>query len=414
LGFRNEVAMSRFGWTPFPLAHRLAPLLIPALVAVLGCGDAAEQPTAPSTDLSVRAADAQALSFRQITAGGHHTCGVALDHRAYCWGDNIFGQLGDGTRTGRLKPVLVRGGPRFLRLSAGTFHTCGVTTDDRAYCWGENADGELGNGTTDASRRPVAVSTTRRFRQVSAGLLHTCGVTTDDRALCWGENLDGQLGDGTHRDRLTPRLVSGGVAFREVTAGAFYTCGVTTDDRAYCWGTNLFGQLGDGSTSLRERLTPTPVVGKHRFRRLSAGTNHTCGLTPGGAAWCWGQNNTGQLGDDTLFEDQLRPSAVATGLRFRRISAGDAHTCAIAEDESAWCWGLNSDNTLGDGTTVDAPVPVAVAGRHSFTHLGAGLFHNCALTRDGLAWCWGGNFHGQLGDGTTTTRLRPVPVAAAE
>jgi alpha-tubulin suppressor-like RCC1 family protein len=156
------------------------------------------------------------------------------------------------------------------------------------------------------------------------------------------------------------------------------------------------------------------VAGRHRFRRLSAGTNHTCGLTPGGVAWCWGQNNTGQLGDDNPFQDQLRPTAVATGLRFRRISAGDAHTCALAQDGTAWCWGLNSDGTLGDGTTVDAPVPVAVAGGRTFTHLSGWLFHNCALAANGLAWCWGGNFQGQLGDGTTTARFRPVRVAAPE
>ena len=402
--------MSCFGRLPHLLAHRLAPLFAPGLVAAaLACGDEVESPTAPPPDLAI-AQSVEPLSFRQLAAGRFHTCGIALDHRAYCWGDNESLQLGDGTRTGRLTPVLVAGGLRFLRLSAGTVHTCGATTDGVAYCWGANAEGELGDGTTTERRRPAAVNTARRFRQVSTGLFHTCGVTPDDRAFCWGQNDDGQLGDGTLQDRHRPVAVAGGLRFREVTAGAFYTCGVTTDDRAHCWGENLFGQLGDGTTSLREVLTPKPVVGRLRFRRLSAGTNHTCGVTPGGVAYCWGQNSTGQIGDDDPFEDRLRPTAVVTGLRFRRISAGDAHTCAISLDDRAWCWGQNSDGTLGDGTMVDAFVPVAVAGGREFGHVSAGLFHNCGLTPDNRAWCWGGNFQGQLGDGSTTPRVRPVPV----
>ena len=149
------------------LIRRLAPVLAPALlVAALGCREDAESPTAPEPGPALKTTQAQTLPFRQVSAG---TCGVTPDHRAYCWGDNFLGQLGDGTTTDRLTPVAVAGGLRFREVSTGFVHTCGVTPDDRAYCWGLNASGQLGDGTTTNRLTPVAVAGGLRFRQVTAG-----------------------------------------------------------------------------------------------------------------------------------------------------------------------------------------------------------------------------------------------------
>src|SRR5207253_863820 len=133
------------------------------------------------------------------------------DNQAYCWGANNSGQLGDGTTTTRLTPVAVAGRLRFGQVSPdGTQHSCGVTTDDRAYCWGRNVFGELGDGTTTARLTPVAVAGGLLFRQVSAGAFHTCGVTTGDLAYCWGyNNFFGALGDGRLINRRRPTAVAG-------------------------------------------------------------------------------------------------------------------------------------------------------------------------------------------------------------
>jgi alpha-tubulin suppressor-like RCC1 family protein len=203
------------------------------------------------------------IAFRTIGLGANHSCGVTTTNVAYCWGFNDVGQLGDGTQDNvRLRPVRVAGGLRFRQVISGgdgSGHTCGVTTDNVAYCWGLNSFGQLGDGTNSNRVRPVLVARGLAFRQVKPGSTHTCGVTTSDVAYCWGSNGFGELGDGTTIIRLRPVRVVGGLAFRLVSATGHHTCGVTTRSRAFCWGGNEFGQLGDGTTS--NRLTPGAVAG---------------------------------------------------------------------------------------------------------------------------------------------------------
>ncbi|MGI9041569.1 MAG: RCC1 domain-containing protein, partial [Gemmatimonadales bacterium] len=153
----------------------LAPVV---LVAALGCREDAQSPTAPESEPALATtATSAVLSFRQVSAGEDHTCGVTTADRVYCWGRNLFGQLGDGTTTNRLTPVAVAGGLRFRHISAASNHTCGVTTDDRAFCWGWNYYAQLGDGTTTNRLTPGAVAGGRRFRQVRADNAHTCAIT---------------------------------------------------------------------------------------------------------------------------------------------------------------------------------------------------------------------------------------------
>src|SRR6266516_4352386 len=177
------------------------------------------------------------VSVAPVSAGTYQTCGVTLSSAAYCWGDNTFGQLGNGTTTFSTTPVAVSGGLAFAAVSAG-YHTCGVTLSSAAYCWGYNLVGQLGNGTTTNSDVPVAVSGGLTFAAVSAGTFHTCGVTLSSAAYCWGDNTGGGLGNGTTTNSTTPVAVSGGLTFAAVSAGDYYTCGVTPNGAAYCWGGN--------------------------------------------------------------------------------------------------------------------------------------------------------------------------------
>ena len=170
-----------------------------------------------------------------VGAGNLHSCGLTVTGNAYCWGFNDFGQLGDGSTTGSLTPVLVSGGIRFSSISTRGGHTCGVTSVGDAYCWGENFRGQLGDGTTINRLTPVLVSGGLSFASVSTSFSETCGVTTDGDAYCWGENFRGQLGDGTTINRLTPVPVAGGLTFASLSTGA-QTCGVTAAGDAYCWG----------------------------------------------------------------------------------------------------------------------------------------------------------------------------------
>lgn len=351
------------------------------------------------------------LSFRQVSAGGHHTCGVTVNDLAYCWGDGRA--LGAGIISYQLRPVAVLGGLRFREVSAGFRHTCGVTTDNRAYCWGPNTTGALGTGIAHDHWTPTAVAGALRFRQVSAGNVHTCGVTTGDAAYCWGSGFAGQLGYGTSEpgtdpDRKTPIAVAGGLRFRQVSAGNFYTCGTTTANVAYCWGHHGTGGLGQRTSS-----TPAAIPGRLSFRHVVAyfgfSEHHTCGVTTGDLAYCWGDNDSGQLGDGTS-SFRRNPVAVAGGLKFRQVSVGNTYTCGTTTGKRVYCWGYNRLGQLGDGTLTNRSMPVAVASGLQFSGVSAGHTHSCGVSTDNRAYCWGYNLDGQLGDGTELQRRRPVAV----
>jgi len=251
---------------------------------------------------------------------------------------------------------------------------------------------------------PAATWTT-----LTAGEGHTCGVTSGGAAYCWGRNGTGELGDGSTTRRMTPVAVAGELTFQSVTAGYGHTCGVTSGGVAYSWGSNFWGQLGHGDTLLAS--TPVAVAGGLTFSSLTAGAGHTCGVTSGGAAaYCWGQNNVGELGDRSTTR-RMTPVAVAGGLTFAAVTAGFYHTCGVTSVGAGFCWGGDSLGVLGDGSSIwMRTAPVAVVGGLTFASVTAGATHTCGVTSSGAAYCWGRDFYGELGDGSTTDRPTPVAV----
>jgi alpha-tubulin suppressor-like RCC1 family protein len=248
-------------------------------------------------------------AFRQVSAGSNRTCALTTTtNKIYCWGSGILGN-GSGDGTSRT-PQLISGALAYRQVSVGGDHTCTVSTTYKVLCWGENKYGQLGNGagSTSIAVNPVAVAGTLQYLQVSAGGNHTCAVTKTNKAYCWGYGRNGQIGDGKTYLRFTPRAVAGGLSFERVTAGNQHTCAATTGNRAYCWGSNGNAQLGDGTTT--QRLTPTAVTGGLFFKQVDAGAHHTCGLGSGSLLWCWGLNSDGQLGIGTYGNFSPRPSQV--------------------------------------------------------------------------------------------------------
>jgi alpha-tubulin suppressor-like RCC1 family protein len=426
---------STIHWSTWRGSRGLVAVLTPALVATFACGEAVESPTAPASAPTLAPAATATLMVRQVNAGNLHNCAVATDNRAYCWGWNVFGQIGDGTTSyERPTPTLVRGGLSFRQISAGTYHTCGVTTANRAYCWG--LGGHVGDGTNMSRLRPAPVAGGLSFRQVSAGQEHTCGVTTDDRVYCWGDNVFGQLGNGTTGDigypELSPVAVMGTLRFRGVSVGTYHSCGVTTTDRAYCWGGDQWGQVGDGAASgtcqvtfntLPCRKKPTLVAGGYRWRQVDAGggngpgedqtgptsAGRTCGVTTDGRAFCWGDGTQGQNGDGTR-SIRTAPSKVAGDRLYRAVSTGHFHSCAVATNNRAYCWGVNHAGQVGDGTEGTMRLrPRAVVGGLLFDQVSAGDASTCGRTATGAAYCWGFN----VGNGLDSHYLTPQPVGGA-
>lgn len=296
----------------------------------------------------------------RVAVGGSQNCALAPDGTGYCWGNSTFGEGGYGSNTREeTDPTEVSGNYTFADLTAGANHTCGVATDGTAYCWGHNIHGQLGDGSTEDRNTPVAVEADVAFKQITAPSgaqgAHSCAVSTAGTAYCWGNNRAGQLGDGTSEERSTPTPVETDRAFAEIRAGMRHTCARTEDGAVYCWGQNSSGQLGDGTTE--DRTSPVRVQTDLVFEQIAVGATQSCGLTADGTPYCWGGQGNGIREYDTT----PIPRPVSGGHSFRTIDAGSSSTCAIDTDAVAYCWGLNSEDALGTCDGTDKKVPTRIA-----------------------------------------------------
>ncbi len=310
-------------------------------------------------------------------------------------------------------------GQRFVRLSAGAYHSCGISVDGRAYCWGEGSQGQLGDGGDSSRPIPTAVESEQTFRAISAGSAHTCAVAADGTAHCWGANVYGQAGNGESSNVNPPMPASTGLTFVAISAGGRHTCALNEEGSAYCWGSNRSGQLGSAtpligcSAGADCSSEPVEVGSGGRFAALTVGANHSCGLASDGKAYCWGGNAHGQLGDGSTV-DRSVPVAVSGGLLFAALEAGDNHTCGLSTRGRIYCWGSNDGGQLGSAAFVDHVLPgspVVPPDESVFAALNAGGAHTCAITTRNDGFCWGANGLGQLGDGTVDSTAAPARVA---
>ncbi len=350
-----------------------------------------------------------------IAAGYDHACALTTAGGVKCWGWNGNGQLGDGTQISSSVPLDVSGLPGQIRaISAGGGHTCALASDGGVRCWGSNGSGELGNGTTIDSSFPVGVSgLTSGVSAIALGSPHSCALTSRGGVKCWGNNEFGQLGDGTTSRSPIPVDVLGlASGVRAISAGGGHTCALTSAGGVRCWGSNYAGQLGNGTTT--NSSAPVEVAGlPGGVVAITTGIYHSCALSSSGGVTCWGALAVQQTDDGGLSSNfalvPLQVPGLASGVA--SISANGFHTCALTAGSAAMCWGDNRSGQLGDGTTSLSSTPVAVQGLASgVAAIGAGVRQTCALTRGAGIWCWGANEAGQLGDGSTVDSSTPVQV----
>src|SRR4051812_14872163 len=344
-----------------------------------------------------------------MAGGGYHTCIVMTDQSVRCFGENNWGQLGNGGFANASTPVPVSGLTTAVSAGAGIEYSCALLADGTVWCWGTNFVGQLGDGTIGGgSAVPKAVQNLSNVVALASGGFHNCVILSDRTVECWGRNQDGQLGNGNNTtDAGTPQPVSGLTGVVALASGGYYTCALLTDASGRCWGRNDRGQVGDGTTT--SRTTPVVVSGLTNAVQLSAGLYHTCALLTDGTVQCWGQNDSGQIGGTMVFSSV--PVTVTGISNATAVSAGVFHTCALLSDGTVRCWGQNGNGQLGNGTTTNSSSPVGVNGlSHVIRVTGAGL-HTCAILSSQAMQCWGYNVYGQLGNGNTTDSPVPVPVA---
>ncbi len=302
-------------------------------------------------------------------------------------------------------PAQAASGP-WRQVSGGGNHTCAINATDSLYCWGRNVYGQTGTGTDETPQFSLfRVGAANVWASVEAGEDHTCGITKAKNLYCWGHNMFGQTGDGTpaNHPRLSLHRVGAAGVWASVSGGAYHTCGITTAKNLYCWGQDAFGESGDGSAG-PARLTLYRVAAAGVWASVTAGEDHTCGITTAKNLYCWGYNGYGQVGDGTTENQRLTPVRVGGAGVWASATAGFVHTCGITTAKNLYCWGGNEDAQVGDGTTVHPHQAMArVGGAGVWAGATGGAYHTCGITTAKNLYCWGYNGFGQVGDGDIET-----------
>lgn len=233
--------------------------------------------------------------------------------------------------------------------------------------------------------------------QITTGFNHTCGIRADGTGWCWGQGAGGALGYGGTDSKNTPTIITGNDTWKKLAGGNYHTCGIKSDDTLWCWGQDSAGALGNGAGI--DSNIPVAVTGGGTWKDVSAGRDFTCGIKSDDTLWCWGSDSFGKLGNGAVAGNQPDPYAISGGGSWKQVSINYSHACAIKTDDTAWCWGLDSDGELGNGAETSSTSPIAVTGGHTWKQIATGYNHTCAIKSDDTMWCWGSDYYGSVGTG---------------
>ena len=354
-------------------------------------------------------------SLTAIGAGYNYTCVVMDTNGMKCWGKGGTGYLGNGGSYTVHEPVAVNMPtypPTAVEMSGGDgHHTCMIVSNGSFYCWGEDFNGQIGHshyscgGWCNSPHGPSTLGGKAALTIVT-GIHHTCAIAVDETLYCWGRDDYGQVGDGFptggHHTPTHIELPPGRTAVA-VNAAVDSSCVILDNGSGMCWGLNTYGQLGIGTNDSKDVPTYMSVLPENRsLVALDMGFGHTCGILDDGLVYCWGNNTQGQFGDGTN-NNSLSPRAASLppGRTAISIDAGTFHTCAILDDSSAYCWGMNTYGQLGDGTTNNSTTPVSVQMPSGLgvAEITTGNKHSCAVATNASVYCWGAHGEGALGLG---------------
>ncbi len=407
------------------------------------------------SNVPVKVDELEASRWNAVASGGDYTCGVDGEGSLLCWGRNNYGQLGLGIESISKTdyPVLVKN--RFQRpwkrVAIGGVNSYGLDVDGNWYGWGGNMFGSLGRYGDLLEYQydyPITVYTDRKvsdlfpgiyyscvkdmensvwcigyngwkidyyptkvtnnsgsdWEKLSLGYYHTCGLDVDHEIWCWGNNRFGQLGDRSFDSGVYPRLVTNdsGISWSDVISGVYHSCGIDVNGQLWCWGYNYYYQLGVGSSENMNYPVLVTNAANSPWLKVSLGLGHSCGIDVDGNLWCWGENDSGQVGDHSV-ENRGYPVPVTNvlGTRWVSIALGYYHTCGIDTEGNLWCWGKNAFGQLGKGdyTNIDHPVMISNSLGTRWRSVSLGYGYSCGVDVNDHLWCWGRNTMGELGLG---------------
>jgi len=340
-----------------------------------------------------------------------------VGNRLYLWGYNAYGQLADNTVVNKSSPIQsASGGVNWKQVAGGYYSSYGVKTDGTLWCWGYNLYGQLGNNTTTSNSSPVQTITfATNWTQVASNGQHAAGIKTDGTLWTWGYNLHGQLGDNTTTSRSSPvQTVTAGNNWSKVACGYWHTAGIKSDGTLWTWGYNAYGILGD-NTIVKKSSPVQTISGGTNWKSLASNFYCNYAIKTDGTLWVWGYGYNGELGVNSTAHISSPVQTITRGTTWLQASAFSYTAGAIKTDGTLWMWGTNSSGALGDNTTIHRSSPVqTITFGTNWKQIGCGGssfsdgITTGAIKTDGTLWLWGCGTSGQLGDNTAVSKSSPV------
>ncbi len=353
------------------------------------------------------------MGYKEIAAGMYQTLAIDESGNLWSWGLNNNGQLGNGGEVDVNNPVQIKPGTKFTQVSAGNLFCLALDEDGNIWSFGTNGVGQLGVDGITKSNEPVKIASETTFKSISAGSSHGLAIDINNNLWSWGLNSNGQLGNGTNDNSNTPVQIMSDINFTEITAGYNSSAAISTTGALYTWGENSEGQLGDGTNEASS--TPKNIETSKTYTKvqMSKGGNYTLAIDTEGKLYAWGNNQYGQLGNET-FENSNTPIAIMEDKQIKEITLGYNHTLAIDTEGKLYAWGANGEGKLGTGNEILTNTPVQISEDKTFKKVSAGWNHTVAIEENGSLYVWGGNESGELGIEDIEGSKTPIAISKKE
>jgi len=311
------------------------------------------------------------LMWRRGSAGYLHSSAIESDGSLWSWGLGWYGQLGDNTQTDKSRPVQIGTATTWWQVDCGGFFSAFLKNDGTLWTTGNNDFGQLGRNNTIQVSSPVQVGTDTTWRQIACGFSAMAAIKSDNSLWVWGSNYQGNLGTNNRTNYSSPvQTVTAGTTWKQVSVGGRnadpgpHMAAIKTDGTLWCWGPNGYGQLGDNTTTSRSSPVQT-VAGGSNWKWVSCGFAHTAAIKRDGTLWCWGLGDSGQIGDNTTTRRSSPVQTISGGTTWREVSGGGNTTYGIKTDGTLWAWGYNAFGQGGfdlGGIAKSSPTQTLIGG----------------------------------------------------